>query len=128
MVEASAGVVYIYRKADGGSRRHGAAGPRRWPRDDVCAQGGGAVWHRGGVDGRPDKVDALVPEDEDGLEEDGGGDFFSVCINAAESLLDRLCPLLAIGRLGVASMFLDDARWCVRRRSEERRVGKECLL
>ena len=70
MVEASAGVVYIYRKADGGSRRHGVAGPRRWPRDDVRAQGGRAVWHRGGVDGRPNKVDSLVFEDEDGLEED----------------------------------------------------------
>ena len=29
-----------------------------------------------------------------------------MCIGAAESLLDRLCPLLANGRLGVAYGFL----------------------
>ena len=37
-----------------------------------------------------------------GFEEDGGGDFCSRCIGAAEGLLDWLCPLVAIGRLGVA--------------------------
>ena len=52
---------YIYCKADGGSRRHGAAGSRRWPRGDERAQGGGPVWHRGDIDGRPDKDNALVP-------------------------------------------------------------------
>ena len=38
MVEASTGVVCIYRKADGGSRRHGAAGSQWWPRDGERAQ------------------------------------------------------------------------------------------
>ena len=41
-----------------------------------------------------------------GFEEDGGGDFCSRCIGAAESMLDWLCPLVAIGRLGVAFGFL----------------------
>ena len=30
----------------------------------------------------------------------------------AEGLLDRLCSLLANGRLGEAFGFLDDVRWC----------------
>ena len=46
------------------------------------------------------------PEDEDGLEEDGDGDFCSVCIGTAKGMLDQLCPLLANGRLGVAFGFL----------------------
>ncbi|KAE8807278.1 hypothetical protein D1007_16331 [Hordeum vulgare] len=52
---------YIHRKADGGSRRHGAAEFRRRPRVDEYMQDGGAVWHHGGVDGRPGNVAALVP-------------------------------------------------------------------
>ena len=90
-------------------RRRGRAsaawrcGSRQRACDDIHAQVDGAVWHRGGIDGRPHKIYALVPpEDEDGSEEDGGGDFCNVCTGAAEGLLDRLCPLLAIGRLGVA--------------------------
>ena len=36
---------------DGGSRRHGAAGSRRWACDDGRAQDGGVAWRRGGVIG-----------------------------------------------------------------------------
>ena len=47
----------------------------------------------------------VCPEDEDGLEEDDSGNFCSVCIGAAEGLLDLLCPLIATGRLGVSFGF-----------------------
>ncbi|KAE8786559.1 U-box domain-containing protein 7 [Hordeum vulgare] len=52
---------YIHRKADGGSRRNGAAEFRRRPRVDEYVQDGGAVWHRGGINSRPGKVAASVP-------------------------------------------------------------------
>ena len=52
---------YIYRKADGGSRRHGAAEVRQRVRVDGYMQDGGVVWRRGGVDDRPGKVDVSVP-------------------------------------------------------------------
>ena len=42
------------------SSRHGAAMPRRRLRDGGHVQGGGAVWRRGGVDGRSDMVNALI--------------------------------------------------------------------
>ena len=42
------------------SSRHGAAMPRRRLRDGGHVQGGGAVWRRGGVDGRSDMVSALI--------------------------------------------------------------------
>jgi hypothetical protein len=38
------------------ARQQGAAEPRRPACDDGCAQGGGTVWRRGGIDGRDDKV------------------------------------------------------------------------
>ena len=66
---------------DGESQRHGVAGSRRRTRDDGRAQGGGAVCRRGGVDGRPDKVNALIPP-EDGFAKDGGGGFWSVGVGA----------------------------------------------
>ena len=47
-----------------------------------------------------------------GSEEDGGGDVYSVCIGAAEGLLDQLCPLFAVGRLGVGLRVFDDMCWC----------------
>lgn len=40
---------------DDGSRRRGAAGSRRWMRDQ------GRVKRGGDVDGRPGKVDTLIP-------------------------------------------------------------------
>ena len=52
---------YIYRKVDGGSRRHGAAEVRQRVRVDGYMQDGGVVWRRGGVDDRPGKDDASVP-------------------------------------------------------------------
>jgi hypothetical protein len=46
---------------------------------DMCS--GGVVSHHGGIDGKPGKVNVLIPP-EDGFAEDGGGDFGSVCIGA----------------------------------------------
>ena len=43
---------FIYRKAEDGSRWHGAAEFRRRARVDGLAQEDDAVWRRGGVDGR----------------------------------------------------------------------------
>jgi hypothetical protein len=54
------------------SQRRGAAGSRRWSRDDLQAQGGGAVWRHGGADSWSGKLGALIPP-EDGFAEDGGG-------------------------------------------------------
>ncbi|KAE8796773.1 hypothetical protein D1007_28065 [Hordeum vulgare] len=51
----------IYRKANDGSRWHDAAEFWRRMRADGYVQDNGAVCHRGGVDGRPDKVNASVP-------------------------------------------------------------------
>ena len=53
-VAARGGLVYINRVDDSVSRLRGAAEPRR-------RTSAGAVCHRGGVDGRPDKDSALVP-------------------------------------------------------------------
>ena len=47
----------IYHIDDGVSWRHGATEPRRQIRLDGRAQGGGAVWRRGDVDGRGDWQD-----------------------------------------------------------------------
>ena len=52
---------YIYRKADDGSRWHGAALFRRRARVDGYAQHGAVFWRRGGVNGRHGKVGASVP-------------------------------------------------------------------
>jgi hypothetical protein len=53
--------------------------------DSRREEGGGAVWHRGDVDGRPDKVTASITQ-EDGSVEDGGSGA-SACV--ALHLLDR---------------------------------------
>lgn len=50
----------VYREPYGVARRHGAAVVRRQARVGGHVQDGGAVWHRGGVDGRPRKDDAFV--------------------------------------------------------------------
>ena len=42
--------------------------------DDGLAQDGGAVWHYGSADGRPDKAVALISP-EDGIAEEGGSGF-----------------------------------------------------
>ena len=62
----------IYRVNDGGSRWRGAAESSRWTRDHGCAHISCVVWCRGDVDGRPDKVIALISP-EDVVAEDGGG-------------------------------------------------------
>jgi hypothetical protein len=49
------------------------------------AQGGDIVWRRGGVDGRPIKVNALILP-EDGSAKDGGSDFWSVCSGVRSGL------------------------------------------
>jgi hypothetical protein len=36
------------------------------------------VWRRDDIDGRPGKVNAMIPLG-DGFEEDGGSDFYGVC-------------------------------------------------
>jgi hypothetical protein len=46
---------------------------------DGLAQDGGVVWRRGGIDGRPDMVNAMISL-EDGVEEDGGSNFYGVCV------------------------------------------------
>jgi hypothetical protein len=43
----------FHRIGDDESRQYGAARSRHQTREDGCAQGGCAAWHRGGVDGRP---------------------------------------------------------------------------
>jgi hypothetical protein len=60
------------------SRQHGAVVSRRRTQCDGRAQDGGVVWRRGGIDGRPVKVNAMIPLG-DGFEEDGGSDFCGVC-------------------------------------------------
>jgi hypothetical protein len=47
-------------------------------RGDGRAQDSGAVWHHGGIDGRPGKVNALISLG-DGFKEDGRSDFCGVC-------------------------------------------------
>lgn len=56
---------------------HGAAVSRRRMQCDGRAQDGGVVWRRGGIDGRPGKVNAMIFL-EDGVEEDGGSSFYGV--------------------------------------------------
>ena len=46
---------------------------------DGLAQDGGVVWRRGGIDGRPGMVNAMISL-EDGVEEDGGSNFCGVCV------------------------------------------------
>jgi hypothetical protein len=57
---------------------HGPAVSRRRTQCDGCAEDGGVVWRRGGIDGRPGKVNAMIPLG-DGFEEDDSSDFCSVC-------------------------------------------------
>ena len=68
----------IYRIVDDESRRHGAAEYRCLTRDDGRVQGSGAVWRRGGVNGRPSDGLRFDIHAGDGLAEDGGGNFQSV--------------------------------------------------
>jgi hypothetical protein len=60
------------RTNNGESQQRGAAGSRRRSLDDLQAQGGGALWHRGCADSRPGKVGELIPP-ENGFVKDGGG-------------------------------------------------------
>ena len=59
---------------DGESRRQGVAESRGWRWPVGLAQVGGAVGHRGGVDGWPSLGYALISP-EDGIAKDGGGDY-----------------------------------------------------
>ena len=105
--------MFIYCVNNGESRRRGAAGSRWRTCADGFAQGGGAVWRRGYVDGRPDKVIALISP-EDGYAEDGGSNFSACAVVCVECWLDRLVlPSLLLGGL-LNPPDLDDVRWCVR--------------
>jgi hypothetical protein len=55
------GAVFLYCIDGGGPRRRGVVGSQRRVHDDGRAQEGGAVWRRGGVNGRPGKVVAWIP-------------------------------------------------------------------
>ena len=68
------------------------------------AQIGCAVWRRGDVDGRPDKVIALISP-EDGYAEDGGGDSQRVQWCASSVGWTGWCSLFADGRLDEATGF-----------------------
>jgi hypothetical protein len=61
-------------------------------------QGGGAIWHHGGVDSRLDKIGALIPP-EDGFAEDGGGNR-SVC---GGQRCEFAGPLVLLASRGAAS-------------------------
>ena len=50
----------IYCIGDEGSWRRGAVGSRLWTCDNGHVLDSGVVWRRGGIDGRPDKVNALI--------------------------------------------------------------------
>ena len=73
----------IYRVNDGGSRRRGVAGSPCWMCGDGSAQIGCVVWHRGNVDGRPNKVIAFISL-EDGYAEDGSSDFSACACGARQ--------------------------------------------
>jgi hypothetical protein len=60
------------------SRRHCAVVSQRRAQCDVRAQGGGVIWRRGAVDGRPSKVNVGI-RIGDGFDEDGGSNFCGVC-------------------------------------------------
>jgi hypothetical protein len=58
--------------------------------DDGHTQGGGVIWRRGGVDDMPSKVNALILT-EDGSDEDGGGDFLSMCNGVCSESARPVC-------------------------------------
>ena len=93
----------IYRKADGGSRRHGAAKFRRRVRAYGYVQDGGAVWRRGGINGKPDKVDVSVTA----LEMDQG----KMVVTTYESAPDR-CVTQFRCVAGLGHPDLDVRLWC----------------
>ena len=106
------GVVLIYHVYVDESRRHGAAGYRGRTRDHGHVQDGGAVWRHGGIDGRPGKVNAMIPL-EDGSRNTAVVTSVACALTCAKSLLDWMCFSLAIGRLWKAFGFLDDVSWCI---------------
>jgi hypothetical protein len=63
VLSASGAVFHLSRRrrSDSGTRRCSAAGSRWKALDDGFAQGGGVVWQRGDVDGRPSKTNDLIP-------------------------------------------------------------------
>ena len=83
--------------------RHGAAGYRRWMRLDGRAQGGGAVWCHGGVDGRLGKVYASVPALE--------MDRWKTAAAASVSAPDR-CVTQSRYVAGMGHPALDVRFWC----------------
>jgi hypothetical protein len=53
--------VYLPRQNDSEYLRHGATGTLCLTILDGLGQGDGVVWCRGGIDGRPNKVNAYIP-------------------------------------------------------------------
>ena len=104
IVVGCGGVVFIYHVDDGKSWRRGATRYRRRARDDGRAQDGGAIWHLGDIDGRPGKVNVMIPL-EDGLRKTAVATSVACALACAERLLDWMCFSPAIGRLGKAFGF-----------------------
>ena len=78
---------------------------RPWDRKclDRRAQGGGVVWRRGGVDGKPGKVDASVPALE--------MDRWKMAVAASESAPVR-CVTQSWYVAGLGHPALDVRLWC----------------
>ena len=75
-------------------------------------QDGRSVLCHGDIDGRPGKVNAMIPL-EDGSRKTAVATSVACALACAESLLDWMCFSPAIGRLGKAFGFLDDVSWCI---------------
>jgi hypothetical protein len=69
-------------------------------------QDGGVVWRRGGVDGRPGKVNALISLG-DGFAEDGSGDSTAYAMVCAARLIVFLTYQWTVWE---DTQFLDDMR------------------
>ncbi|KAK1611457.1 hypothetical protein QYE76_035130 [Lolium multiflorum] len=90
------------------STRHGAVVSRDGCMQcDGIAQDGGVVWRRGGIDGRPGMVNAMISL-EDGVEEDGGSNFYDVCVSCdaptptPSADVRRSATVLAVGSVVAA--------------------------
>jgi hypothetical protein len=92
-------------------RRHGAAGSRSWMWDDGRAQGGGAIWRHGGVEGTLERSMHWSLLDMGSRKTEVATSTVCTLVHA-EGLLDRLCFLLANRWFGEDFRFLDDVHWC----------------
>jgi hypothetical protein len=88
---------------DGGSRRHGAAGLGDEHGLMIFAQVGGAIWHRGGVDGRSVKFDAWIHVLKMSSRKMEAATSESVRWHLLRVCWTGWCSWFAVGRLGEAS-------------------------